>query len=59
MIYSGDTKDLSSLLSHNLSYAIKDLLQTNVIDKYDLGQRRFRNTEFVVDDETVARYSNI
>ena len=27
MIYSGDTKDLSALLSHNPSPAIKDLLQ--------------------------------
>ena len=27
MIYSGDTKDLSALLSNNPSPAIKDLLQ--------------------------------
>ena len=27
MIYSGDTKDLSAILSHNPNPAIKDLLQ--------------------------------
>ena len=57
MIYSGDTKDLSALLSHNSSPAIKDLLQKKVIDKYGLGLKN--DTEFVVDDETIARYSNI
>ena len=57
MIYSGDTKDLSALLFHNPSPAIKDLLQKNVMDKYGMGFKK--DTEFVVDDETVARYSNI
>ena len=33
MIYSGDTKDLSALLSHNPS-PIKDYLQKKVMDKY-------------------------
>ena len=32
--YSGDTKDLSALLSKNLSPAIKELLQKKVMDKY-------------------------
>ena len=57
MIYSGDTKDLSALLSHNPSPAITDLLQKKVINKYGLGLKK--DTEFVVDDETVARYLNI
>ena len=57
MIYSGDTKDLFALLSHNPSPAIKDLLQKKVMDKYGMGLNK--DTEFVVDDETVARYSNI
>ena len=57
MIYSGDTKDLSALLSHYPSSAIKDLLQKQVMDKYGMGLKK--DTEFVVDDETVARYSNI
>ena len=57
MIYSGDTKDLSSLLSHNCSPAIKDLLQNKVMDKYGLGLKK--DKEFVVDDETVTWYSNI
>ena len=57
MIYSGDTKDLSALLSHNPSPAIKDLLQKKVMDKYGMGLKK--DTEFVVDDETIARYSNI
>ena len=57
MIYSGDTKDLSALSFHNRSPAIKDLLQKNVMDKYRMGFKK--DTEFVVDDETVARYSNI
>ena len=57
MIYSGDTKDLSAFVSHNPSPAIKDLLQQNVMDNYGLGLKQ--DTEFVVDDEIVARYSNI
>ena len=57
MIYSGDTTDLFTLLSHNPSPAIKDLLQKEVIDKYGLGLKK--DTEFVVNDETVAQYSNI
>ena len=57
MIYCGGTKDLSALLYHNPSPAIKDLLQKKVMDKYGLGLKQ--DTEFVVDDETVARYSNI
>ena len=54
--YSGDTKDLFALLSHNPSPAIKDLLQkklwTNMVWEW-------KRIQFVVDDETVARYSNI
>ena len=57
MIYSGDTKDLSALLFHNPNPAIKDLLQKKVMDKYGMGLKK--DTEFVVDDETVAQYSNI
>ena len=57
MIYSGDTKDLSALSSHNPSPAIKDLLQKKFMDKY--GMKLQKDTEFVVDDETVSRYSNI
>ena len=57
MIYSGDTKDLSALLSHIHSPAIKDLLQNKVMNKYGLGLKN--DTEFVVDDKTVAQYSNI
>ena len=57
MIYSGDTNDLSALLSHNFSPAIKDLLQNKVIDKYGLGLKK--DTEFIVDDETVAWSLNI
>ena len=37
MIYSGDTKDLSALLSTNPNPAIKELLQKKVINKYGLG----------------------
>ena len=37
MIYSGDTKDLSALLSKNPNPAIKELLQKTVMDKYGLG----------------------
>ena len=55
MIYSNDTKDLSTLLSHNPS--IKDLLQQKVMDKYGMGLKN--DTEFVVEGKTVARYSNI
>ena len=57
IIYSGDTKDLSALLSHNPSPAIKDSLQKKVMDKYGLGL--IKDTEFVLDDETAAQYSNI
>ena len=57
IIYSGDTKGLCALLSHNPSPAITDLLQKNVMDKYGSGLKN--DTEFVVDDETVTRYSNI
>ena len=57
MIYSGDTKDLSAILSYNPNPAIKDLLQNKVMNKYGMGLKK--DTEFVVDDETVARYSNI
>ena len=57
MIYSGDTKDISALLSHNPSPAIKDLLQKKVMDKYGLGLKK--DTEFVVNDETVARFSDM
>ena len=42
---------------HNPNPAIKDLLQKKVMDKYGIGLKK--DTEFVVDDETVARYSNI
>ena len=55
--YSGDTKDLFALLCHNSSPAIKDLLQKIVMDKYGMGLKM--DTEFVLDNETVARYSNI
>ena len=57
MIYCRDTKDLSELLSHNPSPAIKDILQNKVMDKYGMGLKK--DTEFVVDDETVGRYSNL
>ena len=57
MIYSGDTKDLSALLFHNPSPASKDLLKINVMDKYGLGLKT--DIECVIDDEPVARYSNI
>ena len=43
--YSGDTKDLSALLSTNPNPAIKELLQQKVINKYGLGIKK--DTEFV------------
>ena len=43
MIYSGDTKDLSSLLSKNLNPAIKELLQIKVIYKYGLGLKQIQS----------------
>ena len=57
MIYNRDTKDLSALLFHNPNPAIKYLLQKQVMDKYGFGLKN--DTEFVVDDKIVARYSNI
>ena len=57
MIYSGDTKDLSALLSKNPNPAIKELLQKKVMDKYGLGLKN--DTEFVVNDETVARFKDM
>ena len=57
MIYSGDTKDLSALLSRNLSPAIKNLWLTTVISKYNLGLKT--NTDFVGNDEIVARFSDM
>ena len=56
MIYSGDTKDLSALLSHNPSLVNKDLLQNKVLDENGLGFKK--DTDFVV-NETLAQYSNI
>ena len=43
MIYSGDTKDLFALLSHNPSPAIKDLLHKKVMDKYGLGLKKIQS----------------
>ena len=43
MIYSGDNKDLSALLSHNPSPAIKDLLQKTVMDKYGMGLTKIKS----------------
>ena len=57
MIFSGDTKDLSLLLSKNPNPAIKDLLQKKVMEKYGLGIKK--DTEFVVNDETTARFSDM
>ena len=57
MIYSGDTKDLSALLSTNPNPALKELLNKKVMDKYGLGIKK--DTEFVVNDETVARFSDM
>ena len=42
MIYSGATKNLSALLSHNPIPAINDLLQTNVMDKWFGIKQRYR-----------------
>ena len=42
MIYSGDTKDFSKLLSKNPSPAIKDLLQKN-----SYGQIWFRKRKYI------------
>ena len=58
LIYSGDTKDLSLLLSKNPNPAIKELLQQKAMEKYGVGQEN-ATEPFVVNDETVARYSNI
>ena len=57
MIYSGDTKDLSALLSKNPSAAIKDLLHKTVMDRYGLGKNT--SEPFVVNDETIARLSHV
>ena len=58
MIYSGDTKDLSALLSKNSSPALKELLNKKVMDKYGLGKEN-TSEPFVVNDETVARFSHV
>ena len=58
IIYSGDTKDISLLLSKNPNPAIKELLQQKAMEKYGLGKEN-ATEPFVVNDETVARYSNI
>ena len=43
MIYSGDTKDLSALLSQNPSPAINDLLQKKIMDKYGLELKKIQS----------------
>ena len=57
MIYSGITKDLSALLSENPNPPIKELMHKKVMDKYGLGIKT--DTDFVVNDETVARFSDM
>ena len=54
MIDSGDAKNLSVLLFHKPSPAIKELLQKQVMDKCGFGVKQ--DTEFVENDETVARF---
>ena len=58
MIYSGDTKNLSALLSTNPNPAMKELIHKKVMDKYGLGKEN-TSEPFVVNDETIARLSHV
>ena len=57
MIYSGNINNIFAILSHHPCYAIIDLLQKSVLDKYGLGLKKYK--DFVVNYYTVDRFSDM